>query len=107
MHQTIINDYQQRISLSNERIDFFKRKTNLFSVMRLVVFACLLVLIYWAVQQDSFTLFAIGGLIIGFAFNWLVSRQASFEKQKDYFQDYKAVCENEVASTHISHQYLQ
>lgn len=66
--------------------------------MRLMAFGCLLVLVYWAVKLDSFTLFAIGAIIIGVVFNWLVARQSWFEKQKTYYQNFKAVNQNELDS---------
>ncbi|MDT3404817.1 MutS-related protein [Mucilaginibacter terrae] len=101
MNQQIQSIYQHNIEHSISKIQYFKNRVNLFSVMRLIVFALLLVLIYWAVKLDNFTLFAIGAVVVGITFNWLVIRQARFEKQREYFENFKAINHNELDS--ISH----
>lgn len=98
MSQAITEQYQQNITLSQERISYFQKKVNVFSIMRLIAFACLLVVIYWAVKLDSFTLFAVGAVVIGVVFNWLVLRQSAFEQEKKYYENFKAVNQNELDS---------
>jgi len=98
MSQDIQSAYQHNINLSIEQIKYFKNKVNVFSLLRLVVFGALLVLIYWAVKLDNFTLFAIGAIVIAVVFNWLVARQGWFEKQREYFENFKAVNQNELDS---------
>lgn len=98
MNPDIQSAYQHNISLSTEQIKYFKNKVNVFSLMRLVVFVLLLVLIYWAVKLNNFTLFAIGAVVIGVVFNWLVARQGWFEKQRGYFENFNAVNQNELDS---------
>lgn len=96
MNHEIQSTYQHNIHHSTGQIQYFKNKVNLFSLMRLIVFGLLLVLIYWAVKLDNFTLFAIGAVVIGIVFNWLVARQGWFEKQREYFENFKAVNQNEL-----------
>lgn len=98
MSQDIQSAYQHNINLSIEQVKYFKNKVNAFSLLRLVIFGALLVLIYWAVKLDNFTLFAIGAVAIAVAFNWLVARQGWFEKQREYFENFKAVNQNELDS---------
>jgi hypothetical protein len=98
MTEPVLSTYQQNITIAQEQIQFYQKKVNVFSLLRLIAFGALLVLIYWAVKFETFTLFAIGAIIIGVTFNWLVARQSWFEKQKAYFQNFKAVNQNEIDS---------
>jgi hypothetical protein len=98
MNHQVISIYEQNIILSNERIKYFQKQVNIYSVLRLVTFGCLLALTYWAVKLNSLGVFAIGFIIIGVVFNWLVARQSWFEKQKLYYQNFKAVNQNEIDS---------
>jgi DNA mismatch repair ATPase MutS len=98
MNQAIITEYQNNITLSEQQIKYYQRKSNVFSAMRLAAFGCLLVVIYWAVKLDAIWLFAAGAVVIGVVFNWLVSRQARFDEQRTYYQNFKAVNQNEVDS---------
>jgi hypothetical protein len=98
MTEPILSTYQQNITVAQEQIQFYQKKVNVFSLLRLIAFGALLVLIYWAVKLETFTLFAIGAVILGVTFNWLVARQSWFEKQKAYFQNFKAVNQNEIDS---------
>jgi len=98
MAEPIISIYQQNIVIAQEQIQYYQKKVNVFSLLRLIAFGTLLVLIYWAVKLETFTLFAVGAVVIGVLFNWLVARQSWFEKQKTYFQNFKAVNQNEIDS---------
>jgi hypothetical protein len=98
MTEPVLSSYQQNIIIAQEQIQFYQKKVNVFSLLRLIAFGTLLVLIYWAVKLETFTLFAVGAVIIGVIFNWLVARQSWFEKQKAYFQNFKAVNQNEIDS---------
>jgi hypothetical protein len=98
MTEPILSTYQQNITIAQKQIQFYQKKVNVFSLLRLIAFGALLVLVYWSVKLETFTLFAIGAVIIGVTFNWLVARQSWFEKQKAYFQNFKAVNQNEIDS---------
>lgn len=105
MPKTIIAQYEQNITLAEQQIHHYHKEVNRFSVIRLLVFGVLLVLIYWSVELESLGLFGLGFLVLALLFNWLVSRQSFFEKQKLYFQNFKAVNQNELDSIH-SHANL-
>ena len=94
----IINDYTQRAAEAQLAADKYKNQANAYSLMRLGVFALLLVVVCVAIQQDNFTTLAVAVFISLFAFAWLVSRQVVFERQKQYFLDLKKVIENENGS---------
>ena len=98
MPKSVITEYEQNITLAEQQIQYFSKQVNRFSVIRLLVFGALLVLIYWAVKLESLGLFGLGFLVLALLFNWLVSRQSFFEKQKLYFQNFKAVNQNELDS---------
>ncbi len=98
MEQDIINDYEQRAALAGQQADDFKKQANTYSLLRLGVFALIILAVCIAISQDNFTILAISFVVLLFCFAWLVSRQAIFERQKRYFQDLKKVNENEIGS---------
>lgn len=105
MPKPIITEYEENIALAERQIQHYHKEVNRFSVIRLLVFGALLVLIYWSVELESLGLFGLGFLVLALLFNWLVSRQSFFEKQKLYFKNFKAVNQNELDSIH-SHDNL-
>ena len=96
--QNITGTYQQNIQLAEIQIKAFERKVNIYSGMRLIAFVLTLMVIYFSVKFDSFWLFLICFVILGACFNWLISRQSWFVSQKEYYQHFKAVNENELGS---------
>jgi hypothetical protein len=98
MEQDIINEYKQRAELAAQEAYKYKQLANTYSLLRLSIFVFLAVAIYIAVQQDNFSIVAIAFIILVFAFGWLVSRQGSFERQKQYFDDLEKVNTNEITS---------
>ena len=98
MEQDIINDYQQRAVLASQEAAKYKQLVNTYSLLRLSIFALIVIAVCFGVQQDSFTAIAIGFIILVFAFAWLVSRQSKYERQRQYFDDLQKVNNNEVAS---------
>jgi hypothetical protein len=98
MEQDIINDYKQRASLAGLEADKYKKLANTYSLLRLSIFALIVVAIYFAVQLDNFSIVAVAFIALVFAFAWLVSRQSRYERQKQYFDDLQQVNNNEIAS---------
>lgn len=98
MEQDIINDYTQRADAAQQEATKYKKLANTYSLLRLSIFALIVVAISIAVQQDNFTIVAVAFIILVFAFAWLVSRQSRFEKLKQYFDDLQKVNLNEVDS---------
>jgi hypothetical protein len=98
MEQDIINNYKQRAVLAAQEAAKFKKLANTYSLLRLSIFALIIVAIYFAAKQDNFSIVAIAFIILVFAFAWLVSRQSRYERQKQYFDDLERVNNNEIAS---------
>ncbi|HEY2583618.1 MAG TPA: DNA mismatch repair protein MutS [Mucilaginibacter sp.] len=94
----IINDYRQRITLAQQEADKYKKLANIYSLLRLVIFALIILAVYFAIVRDDFTILATTFVVLLFGFMWLVSRQGQFERQKQYFLNLKTVNENEIAS---------
>jgi len=94
----IINDYQQRITSAQQEANKYKKLANTYSLLRLSIFALIILATYFAIIHDNFTILAVGFVVLIFVFMWLVSCQGRFERQKEYFQDLVKVNENEVES---------
>jgi DNA mismatch repair ATPase MutS len=99
MQQDIINEYQQRAAAALREAGKYKKLANTYSLLRLSIFALIVVSIYVAVQFDNFSIVAGAFLVLVFAFAWLVARQSKYERQKQYFDNLQRVNENE--STNI------
>jgi DNA mismatch repair ATPase MutS len=104
MEQDIINNYKQRAALAGQEAIKFKKLANTYSLLRLSIFALVVVAIYFAAMQDNLSIVAIAFIALVFAFAWLVSRQSKYERQKQYFDDLERVNNNEIASiqSHIN-----
>lgn len=98
MEPDIIDNYKQRAALASQEADKYKKLANTYSLLRLSIFVLIAISIYFAVQQDSFSIVAISFIALVFAFAWLVSRQSRYERQKQYFDDLQKVNLNEIAS---------
>jgi DNA mismatch repair ATPase MutS len=96
--EQIINDYKDRVDAAQQQVSKYKQLADRYSLMRLGVFALLVVSIYFAERFDNFTIVAVSVVILVFCFAWLVSRQSEFELQKEYFQNLVRVNENEIQS---------
>jgi len=98
MEQDIINNYKQRAALASQEAAKFKKLANTYSLLRLSIFALVVVAIYFAAMQDNLSIVAIAVFMLVFAFAWLVSRQSKYERQKQYFDDLEKVNNNEIDS---------
>lgn len=96
MQQDIINDYQQRAAAAGQEAGKYKKLANTYSLLRLSIFALVVVAIYVAVQFDNFSIVAAAFVVLVFAFAWLVARQSKYERQKQYFDDLQKVNLNEI-----------
>ena len=104
MQQDIINDYEQRAAAAGQEAGKYKKLANTYSLLRLSIFALIVVAICIAVQFDNFSIVAVAFVVLIFAFAWLVSRQSKYERQKQYFEDLQKVNLNEIDNilTHAS-----
>ncbi|MDB5016532.1 MAG: mutS 5 [Mucilaginibacter sp.] len=98
MEQNIIDNYQQRIAFATEKADKYKRLANTYSLLRLGIFALIILATSFAILRNDFTILAVAFIVLMFGFMWLVSRQSFFEKQKQYYLDLKKINENEAGS---------
>ena len=98
MEQDIINNYKQQSAQAQQQVSNYKKLINTYSFMRLGIFALFVAAIAAAKMQANFTILAIAFVLLLFCFIWLVSRQAGFEAQKDYFQHLVQVNQNEIES---------
>ena len=98
MQQDIITNYEQRANAAQQEAAKYKKLANTYSLLRLSIFALIVVAISVGVQQDNFTIVALAFVVLIFAFAWLVSRQSRFEKLKQYYDDLQKVNLNEIAS---------
>ncbi|HTD40174.1 MAG TPA: hypothetical protein VK671_06100, partial [Mucilaginibacter sp.] len=105
MEQNIINDYRARVEAASQQVNKYKKLADQYSLMRLGVFALMIVAIYFAVKLDNFTIIAVSFALLIFCFAWLVSRQSEFELQEEYFQNLLKVNENEIQSI-INHHNI-
>ncbi|MFD2163443.1 DNA mismatch repair protein MutS [Paradesertivirga mongoliensis] len=98
MAASIIAFYDSQASFADQEISRYGKLINTYSFMRLfaillgglVIYQVLQYEIIWLVELSFFL------LIIGFAF--LVKKQGSYERRKQFYEALKAVCENEIAS---------
>jgi len=98
VEQDIINDYKTRSEAALQEVSKYKKLVNTYSFMRLGIFALFVAAIALAKTQDNFTILAVSFVILLFCFAWLVSRQAAFEQQREYFLRLSQINENEIKS---------
>ncbi|MDB5132355.1 MAG: mutS 5 [Mucilaginibacter sp.] len=96
MELDIIDDYKQRVTDARQEADKYKTLANTYSLLRLGVFALIILSVYFAIVNDNFTILAVAFVISVCGFMWLVSRQGQFERQKEYFDNLAKVNQNEI-----------
>jgi len=105
VEQYIIDDYRSRAEGAKEQVIKYKKLADIYSFMRLGVFALIALSIYIADRLNNFTIIGVSVFVLLLCFAWLVSRQSIFEQQKEYFQNLVKVNENEIQSM-LSHQNI-
>jgi DNA mismatch repair ATPase MutS len=98
MQQAIIDNYNLNAQRAGQEAAKYKKLADTYSLMRLGIFALMILAIYFAVVEDSFNIMAIAFPLLMLGFAWLVSRQSVFEQQRDYFLNLQRINENEVAN---------
>ena len=96
--QESIKYYQSNITVAGNEIKQAERMINVYSFLRLGAIILGFLLIY---QSFKFELIWVTELIffgVVIFFGWLVSRQSRFEKKKLYYQNLRAVTDNEIES---------
>ena len=98
MQQSIIDNYKLNAGLAQQEAAKYKKLADTYSLMRLTVFALMILAVYLGAVYDDFTIIAIAMVLLVLAFVWLVSRQSVYDAKKQYYQDLQQVNENEIAS---------
>jgi len=98
MEQEIIDHYTNSAQQASQQADKFKKLVDTYSLMRLGIFAALVVAIYFGAVDDNFTIVAVTFVVLLFAFAWLISRQSAYERKRKYFKDLTLINDNEIAS---------
>jgi DNA mismatch repair ATPase MutS len=96
--QSIIDNYKLNAQLAGQEAAKYKKLADTYSLMRLGIFALMILAIYVAVVKDSFNILAVAFPLLMLGFAWLVSRQSMFEQQKEYFLNLQRINENEIAN---------
>lgn len=98
MQQTIIANYQEAANKAREQADHYKQQANTYSLLRLGVFAMMVLVVYITVQQDSFVVLGVGIVVLLAAFAALVAQQGKYERLRDYHLDLERINLNEINS---------
>ncbi|MDB5122843.1 MAG: mutS 5 [Mucilaginibacter sp.] len=98
MEPDITDNYKQRVADARQEADKYKKLANTYSLLRLSIFALMILSVYFAIINDNFTILAVAFVLLIFGFMWLVSRQGQFERQKEYFENLVKVNQNEIDS---------
>ncbi|HWZ15012.1 MAG TPA: hypothetical protein VNW95_07205 [Mucilaginibacter sp.] len=98
MEPDITGNYKQRVVIAQQDANKYKKLANTYSLLRLCIFALMILSVYFAIVNDNFTILAVAFVILIFGFMWLVSRQGQFERQKEYFENLAKVNQNEIDS---------
>lgn len=94
----ILTEYQQRADSAQQEINKYEKLINKYSLLRLVIFALIVVAIYLSVKTIGIGLLIVLFIILMLGFTWLVSKQSFFIERRNYFKALKAVTENETGS---------
>ncbi|MFD0765645.1 DNA mismatch repair protein MutS [Mucilaginibacter lutimaris] len=98
MEQDIINNYTQAAESAQQQADSFSRKANTYSLYRLVVFGLLIASVALTISEDNIAILIGAFIVLALVFAKLVKKQDGFEKEKNYYLDFKKVNENEISS---------
>lgn len=98
MQQTIIANYQEAANKARQQADHYKQQANTYSLLRLGIFAIMILVVYITVQQDSFVVLGVGIVILLAAFAALVAQQGKYERLRDYHLDLERINLNEINS---------
>ena len=98
MYDNIIDNYKTNASAAQQEAAKYKKLADTYSLMRLTVFALMILAICLGIAYDNFNIVAIAFPLLVLGFAWLVSRQSVYDIKKKYYQDLQRVNENEIAS---------
>jgi len=94
--QAIIKWYEEQARAAGKSSDYFKKRINQYSFLRLAVLALIIFAVYKSVEAEQVfltELAVLGGML---AFAWLVSKQGKFEKEMAFYKALADVNKNEL-----------
>ena len=83
MQQSIIDNYKLNAGLAQQEAAKYKKLADTYSLMRLTVFALMILAVSLGVIYDDFTIIAIAMVLLVLAFVWLVSRQSVYDAKNN------------------------
>jgi DNA mismatch repair ATPase MutS len=98
MDQDIIADYNQRITAAQAEVTKYKKLVDTYSLSRLGVFILFIILAVTSAVWVDYYMLSVSVFLFILGFGYLVSTQNEYEAQLHFFQNLKAVNENELAS---------
>ncbi|PJJ84572.1 MutS-related protein [Mucilaginibacter auburnensis] len=94
--EDIINLYQKEASAAAQEAGRYKKLSDQYSLLRLVVFFLMAIAVYAGIVTNDFTVIAISFVILLLVFAWLVQRQSGYEQKRKYYTDLERVYNNEL-----------
>jgi len=98
MNQDIIADYNQRVTAAQAEVTRYKKLVDTYSLSRLGAFILLIILAVTSAVLVNYYILSVSVFLFILGFGYLVSTQNEYEAQLRFFQNLKAVNENELAS---------
>jgi len=96
MDSKVFDYYRAQADEAQAEHKKFNKRVNAYSLLRLVVLLVGGYLIYQSISIESIWLTEVVFILIIVAFAWLVSKQAQFEKEKQFYQALSQVVTNEI-----------
>jgi len=96
MNNQVFDYYREQADKAKAAHKKFDRRVNAYSLLRLVLLLAGGYLIYQSISIESIWLTEVVFILIIVAFAWLVSKQAQFEKEKQFYQALSQVVTNEI-----------
>ncbi|NEU07151.1 DNA mismatch repair protein MutS [Flavihumibacter sp. R14] len=90
--------YHEQIGLAEQQVKRAARMINTYSFLRLGAIVLGFLLLYQSLRFELVWLTELVFFLVVIIFGWLVSRQSSHEKERQFFENLRAVNENEIAS---------
>ncbi|EHQ28564.1 MutS-related protein [Mucilaginibacter paludis] len=98
MNPNIIKDYEKRIIAAQQKVNYYKKLVNTYSLSRLGAFLLFVLVVVLCAIDNQYILLEVSTFLFIVLFGWLVSKQSKYEVEKTFFQNLQTVNENEIAN---------
>jgi DNA mismatch repair ATPase MutS len=98
MNQDITTDYNTRVAAAQQQVTRYKKLVDTYSLSRLGVFVAFIFFVVVSAVWVNYYMLSMSVFLFVLSFGYLVSQQNEYEAQLLFFQNLKAVNENEVIS---------